>query len=117
MQMAAFATRETAEAGGAEAGALIDDKSAAVFVKDLEQPVDVHEGQLVDRQKVARARRIERPAVHIDIEHRCYRRRCAAVFDFHSHALIERGELFFVRLFDQSREFPAAGKSCGRLIK
>ena len=105
MQMTAFAARETAEAGGAEAGALVDDKGAAVFVKNLEQPVDVHEGQFVDRQKIGRARSVERPAVDIDIKHRRHWRRCPSVLDFNSQALIERGEIFFVRLFDQSRDF------------
>ena len=108
MQMTALAARESAEARGPETGALVDDKRAAVPVKNFQQAVDEHEGQLVDRQKIRRARRVQRPAVDVHVEHRRQRRRGATFFDFNSHAPVEVGELLLDSLDRSTHEFRSA---------
>ncbi len=105
MQMPAFAARETAQAGGAKTGALVDDKCAAVLVEHLEQSIDVHERQLIDRQKIGRSGSVERPAVYVDIEHGRQRRRRAPILELYSHAPVQLGELPLLRLIEQYPNF------------
>ena len=52
----------------ADARSFVDDKSSSVLIENLQQAVDVHEGQLIDRQEIARSRPVHRPTIHVDIE-------------------------------------------------
>ena len=68
------------------------DERARRFVKNLQQPVDVNEREIIDRHKISRARRVNRPAVAIDVEERFDRRRHASIAQFDARTAKQESE-------------------------
>ena len=104
VEVAAARAGEPPEPGGAEPGALVDDEGAGSTVEDLEQTVDVEEGQLADRKEVGRGRVVERPAVDRQVVERPERRLPAAARDPDAAPAIEVDELAAARGRDQLRD-------------
>lgn len=67
-KMPSATAREFADASREEMIALVENEGACRLVQYFEQPVYVHEGEVIHRKKVRCARRIGRPAVRVDVE-------------------------------------------------
>jgi hypothetical protein len=96
--MASSGSCKLFQSSGAKTGSFIQNKSAGLLVKNFEQPVDVHERQLIHWQKVSRSGGVRGPSIGIDIKERFSR--CPSPFGFN----------FDKSLFDCLLDFIGANK-------
>src|SRR5262249_18807775 len=92
LQVPAAAPAESGQSSRSKMIPLVEQKCARGLVEDFQQAVDVHEGDIVDRQEVSGAWRVGRPSVRIDVEQWIGRGGGTSVFDFHAAAAVELGE-------------------------
>ena len=84
---------------------LVENERASVFVQNLQQPVDIHERQIVHWQEITCAGRVRRPAIRVDVEQRFARRSRASIFDLYATPPIQLGEFSTLPEFNQLGDF------------
>ena len=104
VEMSAAASGEFPDAGGLKMISFIQQIQAGAFVEDFQQPVHVHEREIVYRQKITRARRVRGPAVHIDVEQRLDGSGDAPILNLHAAAFVEFDQFIAAAQFDQFRQ-------------
>ena len=101
VEVSATAPSKLADSSGQKVRAFVQNERSCRFIKYFQESVNVHQGQVVDRQKVSCAGRMGRPAIHIDVEQRFGGCHHAALLDLNAASPIQLGKLASPAKFDQ----------------